>query len=1749
MWPSVETAVGVGYVVCTLLGGVWYLRLLTPSFANDLWWPGYNLSWHQAFLVDVVNQLLQSQANGTFDVLSPIAVVAKRYDAGANHASFYLPYIHEQLLTPQTSFRCVVQELRALSAYWAFRMNVQYCWVDLNKTFEVAHTVARQGRCADLYSTNAAVYLETMLRNQDWPAMQATWGGDGIRFNVAIERGLQETSHGRRLLSDMAAAKATTSVDDEVAYWHTYDVAHYTLQWQNRWGAGIAETLVLQNAFGMTQQITLKALDQITGPWSSQTMFWIPIQDLFSAMVMNRSFVRGTSRFFGANTSGLPTLSLESYRGINVGYGVAHRFHDSIGPFLSVDCLYVPPPVVLREAYNHFLSLLHTELQASGLLRAAFYAGTAPVVAPVPASWRNRSAYFGGDPMCTSGTATAFVQQSFDFYDACTSAVPLTLSPSPSALLWAALAANATVSPTWLQSAVPTMAMPSDLADMVVAIPLAVAMLNVSLMQYAASTSRVNEMDLLLHPLLGDPTIDPNWHAAGWCFLFEWALGQREVVAFAGDVSTLVLLSNAYPTQAYIASDAILQSATQLVLTMVGISSMMLLVAGAAALVGVSLANGRIVGRNLLYLNRVVGAIWMGRPLALIRGMSAILLLATAQLHLVTEATPATTRLEASPRSIFETSLLAGEATWVSYVLTDVAVVVAREAAPLAGALGACSSWLFTLLWTLLVPVAMEIRLDRRCSPDDMDYGLVCTSGVLRVGSYDRTLLLLGAQVIFLAMALVLTVAWRRPSLDVHRTVRLVGMADVLMCPLAMTTRFDLPTCLLCGLVPLSSQRVFDVTLWGLYDNRFSVSRRVGLHPNVRRDATMAMHGPTLHRTWSSVFASVKKRSRRFMTLVALGNMVVAVVSSVSYFEVSQVNLANDYYWANFNVTGAHAFFATWLNEQLVLGLQSASPLLEEPSVLQEALFAADTAYVLAPNNYGALLQHAELHTIEDAITGLRASDACMAPWIFSPYCFLDFDRAFEVAYSAARQARCYADMPTNGAVYLESLLRNIDYRDWTNCWGTAFETAYARDLRGSVAGQKWLDMVSANPVPLSTEAAYWRQHGVESYDTQWQNYKRIGVMNSYSITNAYGVSNDLTLMALNGTYRVDRQTTYKMYWSLANDLSAILRNTSGIGGRSLLRRSSQFAFLNTTLQAVLMANGTLTSPLQNGLQVVSQLLGPFGTVDMIYISVPPLVLRFVADAIERLRHALGHANTGAQAAYFGISPVAISYPIPSVWLEPNVPAYGSSPLCPELSAPKRVSTGLANIIGFDLACIDSSPMQSKVVPTRMMYVVASLLSSLAFLDIRSINTSAICRFDVANAGICPTYLVATMRFVKAYLLSVVPLNETSALVTEARRVHLHVVGMNVSLMVYAKPTNNVLRLLQAPVLPDDAFAFFGWTYLFDWVLGHREVISFRGDANASLTLLTDATLPLRQQVPAWQVTGDFAQYSRACVYYVTCVMLGVAVVATGYMLTTRGHFEGQNLLKLDRIGGIVWVGRPVLILRSLTALCLLSTASLDLGTSGFVSFFDRTPLPFYKMLLASWEVAWLVVVVDDIGLVVTREHAHWYLSLHSIVVCCGAVLYSYVMPVAPSLVVEKQCQVVEMDFQILCTSADLVIGHVRRLLGIVVCTIVSHLLGYILARLVIGPLPPTKVTSRLLSAGAKYLYNHSRCVVHGVFYLDRASAALNGVLTYRHQNVLYAFDIKLWRILAAPVPDDGDLRDALPLPDGIVGNEPWTMV
>ncbi|EQC39460.1 hypothetical protein SDRG_03662 [Saprolegnia diclina VS20] len=519
MMPAPSIALGLSYVLLSLAGCVYYTSLLQPSFANDLWWAGYNVSGYQAFLIDLVNQFLMTQANGTLDVLSASAMVPKTYATIDAFTSIYTPYMHDVLLGELTSIEYAVPKLRMLSTYWCMRMNVQHCW-----------------------------------------------------------RGLQETIAGRSFLSQMATAVNTSSVADELTYWRSYNLSIFELQWQSRWQPGVSETVVVSNALKMQQSFTLKALDQVTGPWSSQSLFWMPLNDLYNSMLMNRSFVRGTSRYFGANISALPVINLETYRGMADSrgnlVGKAWVFHTFIGPYISIDIRYKLRPPTLVAAYNRLQDVVSEHLATSAARFASFASLPSVVLTPTPPRWRGDYTFYGGDPMCLLGSGTPHVQQSFDFYDDCSQTTPLRLQPTALTLLFALVALNvttATILPTpitsicalsstpgpcttalsaasnWLKE-VP---IPDDLLSMLQSLPPVLQDTQVGFMQFATSAN--GSWVLLQQPLLG--SLDEPWTFYGWCFAADWAAGLRQAASFEGDVSSIVLLSNAYTSQHYVTSN------------------------------------------------------------------------------------------------------------------------------------------------------------------------------------------------------------------------------------------------------------------------------------------------------------------------------------------------------------------------------------------------------------------------------------------------------------------------------------------------------------------------------------------------------------------------------------------------------------------------------------------------------------------------------------------------------------------------------------------------------------------------------------------------------------------------------------------------------------------------------------------------------------------------------------------------------------------------------------------------------------------------------------------------------------------------------------------------------------------------------------------------------------------------------------------------------------------------------------------
>ncbi|KAF0711888.1 hypothetical protein As57867_004987, partial [Aphanomyces stellatus] len=295
-WVGVSC--GFVYVALSLGLSAIYLTLLQPAFSNDLWWPRYNVTVHQALLIDLFNAALATQANGTIDLLASWTVIDKSYDSSVATAEIYPTYMRRLVWAELSSVEYAVVNLRSMSGSWSLWMCTQYCWVDLQRQFEVAHTAGRQQRCADRYSANGAVYMETMLRNQDWDDFIANYGGDGGIFTISVQAWLEQVPSGQLWLAATASARRTTTVPQEIAYWRTQNITSYKLQWQNRIQGGLSETIIVENAFGIEEGVTVKSLPQTMEAWTSYAMYWFPVDDFTVLQSMNMSLIRSADNAF-----------------------------------------------------------------------------------------------------------------------------------------------------------------------------------------------------------------------------------------------------------------------------------------------------------------------------------------------------------------------------------------------------------------------------------------------------------------------------------------------------------------------------------------------------------------------------------------------------------------------------------------------------------------------------------------------------------------------------------------------------------------------------------------------------------------------------------------------------------------------------------------------------------------------------------------------------------------------------------------------------------------------------------------------------------------------------------------------------------------------------------------------------------------------------------------------------------------------------------------------------------------------------------------------------------------------------------------------------------------------------------------------------------------------------------------------------------------------------------------------------------
>ncbi|OQR99716.1 hypothetical protein THRCLA_06413 [Thraustotheca clavata] len=1010
----------------------------------------------------------------------------------------------------------------------------------------------------------------------------------------------------------------------------------------------------------------------------------------------------------------------------------------------------------------------------------------------------------------------------------------------------------------------------------------------------------------------------------------------------------------------------------------------------------------------------------------------------------------------------------------------------------------------------------------------------------------QRVLLLVGLQILSVGVAILGAVFFQAGDIQTNRSSDnnkfyiLSGIPSVFLKSKKGTDAIpnDPFACLIAGLIPIRSFNkawLFDLNRWIVVrlccDTAKSFGNYMPLHSNIfciKQTTGKTLTTSEKHQVQVATIRQPLTWWKRIMfalpAIASIIYMIISMESSSYYLKVSSLSLSNDLVWANFTMQTTHLFIAMWLNLQFpLMEIDANSPeqlVLDAPEVnlLHEQL---DSSTMVLPGNRGIHVQNYQLPSVKAGIIGLRNTPASSIPWIMTPYCFVDFNQTWLLANSRKRQIRC-KNYTLNGAVYMESVVRNIVWSDWMQCCGDAFTTGISTELLKTNSGSKWLNQTitaASTWLELNNEVNYWNSFGITGFKLQWQNYKTIGLINTYSVKNAYESSYSFTLEALNGSYRFASQTSFKMYWSLANDFAQLMHNGSGIAGKSLISTSSNYAFLNQSLQSTMILNATLIAPLNIGFDAVENALGPFGSIDSHFISVPAPVQTVVRSVLTTLHTALSSNRTYTDM-YKNISISLDVWPVPMPWIEANFYTYGGSPLCDSIfdSAAVGVAEGLLSLFSFDLGC-DKTSFYSHLHLNRETLVVASTLAQLT----PSSNFTQICNHDPLDFTVCLEFLDETTAFTSLWI-------DYTTLSPVIKQAQLAIEQLNIELIQYA--TSVVATPLTIQSLPllnpnDTTFDLYAWAMIYEWVINHRDVVHFVGD-EGSFMLISERTAPITQGIYLSELSSTLTTYARSSNIFVTSVMMCVAFVVTVYIGVAHCVIERKNIFKLNRVGAFSWVGRPLVLVRSITAMCLLSTAQLDVVSIDGLFMLQSSSEVWYNIILAAGEVTWLVEVVNDVAMVLTREYTAYYATANSLLVWLITALLSFFIPAKYGAERNYSCYVAQVDYQIVCHSATIIIGHWNRMVLLILITVGCNVICYLFTRLwmkhnweslpdqiyrwftgtqAAKPIPNVPVRSLLLSGGATYLFSHSKWVDGNVYFLDRASAVINGILTVRRNN------------------------------------------
>ncbi|OQR81884.1 hypothetical protein THRCLA_11318, partial [Thraustotheca clavata] len=1443
--------------------------------------------------------------------------------------------------------------------------------------------------------------------------------------------------------------------------------------------------------------------------------------DLWECQAVGCSLIRGANNYSDQVKLNWEVTDL----GIPVGKPLADLIDANFGQFGSIDIYLGEKPTSLEFyylAYRNFVitSLMNHELSSKYMNITQLSLDIAPL------AWRGENmTYYTGNPMCLSSIPKTFVQSQFSFYDACTTQTQSQITLTRASLLFSLISMHITSNESF--SSLTTLCSQcftlreKEMCD--VRIKNAMDIIAVSDIQFYDGKQLMNAMKLLNLTMIqfasnaSKPTFltqsvvatnDP-WSFFGWSMVYDWLQGDREVFKFESDQGLYLLITDYNEPAQFPANPLELTQYACTYIWMILVYSSILMVCVVLIIILTTIATkDERCGLDLVLFHRVASIVWVGRPFLALRGFSALVLLSTSPLDFMSEN--GISKFVVKPRSTIEAMVFASEATWITYVIVDLILPLTQHHAATYAPTSAFMAWITMVAIEISSPFVATASINQTCSIVTLGLSATCSGGVVQIGSVSRFIILCLINILSVFTALCYTLVFVK-STNVSMDLKKYDMM-----PAAAVSFFhwDNGSCfrspvkqIMAGMLPFK-KIVFHINLWQLINPKTLNTLQSKLSiPN------MSAQVPWQFGIWEAG---------------GIVYVIMSVIGSYTYIYVSSTVMSNDFWWDSFNSSGHQTFLATLFTNQLqVTGSATNLDLTNFQYADNTNLYNTIDTVLHVPTLYATMIQD-EVNTLSNVIQGIRQMDGCKVPWIASYFCYVDFNKSWEMALSTHRQQQCALLDMDNGAVYLESYLRNVNWEEYNYCWLTSLEIGVLSFLRSSIQGQLWIQSITKNLLPVSAEVDYWNQKGITKFITQWQNYKALGVIESFSIRNAFGLSYPITLKYSNCSRHTNMQTSFKMQWPLASQFWAIATNGSLMSGASLVRQSPRYAFANTTMLDVLTENMTVVAPLDIGFVIIQNTIGPFGEVMMRRIAYPAILLTWYKTIQSLTFKSILQANSSSFATLSSIAASTMLNTAPKSCGQNKF--LGGDITCPTQTVPSTLA------IFYSIQGVCVSQKQDAIMASGLMGTQV-LLSVGPKYDIKQACKESV----MGTMPNCLSLFLQSKNFVSEQFTQE-QWNFTMSL-SESTKSYFQQ-QLPVVITQYMQNGNDTF-LLQGKLFDslDIDYHLYGWLYLLEWLSGVREVVQFSG-VNGSIIALSGRNAINSGPINRLEVPVNVAIFFRYVLLYVSTVLLLVALLACIYIAFSRCCIEGFNMLALNRVTGLVWIGRALLFLRGVTAICLLSTSKLALQQSNGFYYLVEQSQSYVASIMAAGEVTWLVYLLNDCFSVITREYTQIYADHSCIAVWLATAIWSLFGPIRHEANIYRTCTAVTIDEEIMCHAGEVAIGSFNRFCGLIGLSGALVLITFCLQRCRHSYVRDITHPIHLLHATALYHYNRERWTFNDIYYIDRASAAFNGLISWPwNEENMAVLDIKTWRMFFRPYKSSSltkpaHLCTAIPLDD-----------